>query len=191
MIPIATFDAAFRPTPDDDGPSFLASLGVELGESGPRMRPVSGAAQLTYARELHTLSARFKTVLTDRLRLSPLASPARSRPAAPQPRAAAEPAMMHAHRDREIRIVLAGQACFTLESPAGWATVLCGAGHWIALPPGLPHRCDAHPEQGADLLRLFSMPYGWASNPGGRALPPGWVAWPAVASSLSTSAQPA
>jgi hypothetical protein len=180
MCLIACFDRQLRPLPEGHTPSLLPSLAVEWGEMGPRQRPVSSAPHLTYARELHGLEGRFQTVLMDRARFSPAATGANHRKAVARGPAACEPLELHTHRDREIRVVLAGQASFTLEAPFGWATVLCGGGDWIALPPGLPHRCEPSPAQGVDLLRLFSMPDGWAPTPAGRDVPRGLGPWPEV-----------
>ena len=191
MSLIAFFDHDFRLLPEDQAPCLLSALGVERGALAAPQRPVSSAPQLTHARELQALQSRFHTVLTDRLRIVSASPAGRQRHTPVRHPVGAEPAGLHTHCDREIRVVVAGQACFTLQAPFGWATVVCDARDWIALPAGLPHRCQAHPEHGADLLRMFSLPYGWAPDPMGLEPPGGLAPWPLPAqqaAARSTSA---
>jgi 1,2-dihydroxy-3-keto-5-methylthiopentene dioxygenase len=43
---------------------------------------------------------------------------------------------------------------------SGWVSVVCEAGDWLALPPGLPHSFEASTCFGVELLRLFAKPGG-------------------------------
>lgn len=72
----------------------------------------------------------------------------------------------HTHSDPELRVFVHGRGLFDLPLPQGGrAQLLCEAGEWVALPPGLPHAFDAGREPDVDALRLFVSADGWVSTP--------------------------
>jgi 1,2-dihydroxy-3-keto-5-methylthiopentene dioxygenase len=173
-----------------DVPAALWTLGIPSGRWALREAPVSATPQLAYASQLLALQRRFASVMTDHVRVPPRpergGGPARRGAAADD---WAETPHEHTHDDVELRVVLRGQARVLVRAPAvgGWAELLCEAGDWLALPPGLPHVLQPSPAQGLEMLRLFSRPKGWHAEATGAALPAGLAGWPALAGSGSNS----
>ncbi|MBV8621342.1 MAG: hypothetical protein JOY84_20960 [Curvibacter sp.] len=77
----------------------------------------------------------------------------------------------HHHDDAEVRLFLAGSGAFYLRAGGGLLALLCDAGDWLYLPPGLAHGFDAGAKPDFDALRLFADPQGWQAHPTGRDWP--------------------
>lgn len=77
----------------------------------------------------------------------------------------------HHHDDAEVRLFLGGSAAFYLRAGDDLLALLCDAGDWLYLPPGLAHGFDAGAKPDFDALRLFADPQGWQAHPTGREWP--------------------
>ena len=139
----------------------LGHLGIAAGRWTPKAQAITQMPQLVHARELHELGQRFGIALTDRVRQRPGSH--QSDPRDHHSVAWPEQRHEHIHDSREVRVLLRGRARYLLRAPAegGWARVVCEAGDWLALPPGLPHSFEASAHAGVDLLRLFERPGAW------------------------------
>lgn len=70
-----------------------------------------------------------------------------------------------------VCVFLRGTALVLVRTSAGFTGLLCEAGDWVYLPPGLPHVFDAGARPEAEVLRLSEDSGGWFPEPTGRALP--------------------
>jgi 1,2-dihydroxy-3-keto-5-methylthiopentene dioxygenase len=168
----------------------LWQLGACSGRWALRSQAVSGTPQLTYARELHALSQRFHSVMTDRVRQRTGAH--RADPRDHHGVAWPEQRHQHVHADSEVRVLLQGSARYLLRSPrvGAWVSVICEAGDWLALPPGLPHSFEASTCFGVELLRLFAKPGGWLTERTASQAPAALLRWdePSTAPALAWAA---
>jgi 1,2-dihydroxy-3-keto-5-methylthiopentene dioxygenase len=155
----------------------LWQLGATAGHWTLKPQAVSRTPQLAYARELHALSQRFHSVLTDRVRQRPGAQ--HGDPRDHHSVAWPDQRNEHVHADSEVRVLLEGRARYLLRAPAmgGWASVVCEAGDWLALPAGLPHSFEASPNVGVELLRLFAQPGGWVAERTAARAPANLLCW--------------
>lgn len=128
--------------------------------SGPDARAagVLRGSPAVDAAALAALHRRFGVRSADRVRLTP--GDARW----PQLRAGLR--RRHAHADHELRVFVRGRGLFDLPLPDGRrAQLVCEAGDWLAVPPGVPHAFDAGRVPDVDVLRLFSTAEGGLPQP--------------------------
>lgn len=137
--------------PADDAPAHAAGAALAGGPTRRGHAAVDAAA-------LAALHRRFRVRSADRVRLAP--GDAR------WPVLRARFRQRHTHADHELRVFVRGRGLFDLPLPDGRrAQLLCEAGDWLAVPPGVPHAFDAGREPEFDALRLFSAADGWVSQP--------------------------
>lgn len=133
------------------GVPLLAEHGLEAGHI--EFEPDAAAGQ---HREISELRQRHEVVVSDRVHVRP------GDPAWPARRE--KLLCEHTHADFELRIFVDGRGLFQVRLPAVQLVVLCEAGDWLLIPAEVPHRFDGGRLASFDMLRLFSLPLGWASS---------------------------
>ena len=175
MAAVATFDpdGLWLSTSVCEGArcSLAAALGVRWGRWAEGAEPDAGSP--ASARALARLRRELGEHVTERVHFSGQGYDG----ANPRPQELVS-------EDAVACVFLQGTALLSVRTPAGFTGVLCDAGDWLLLPPGVPHVFDAGESPEVSFLRLSAGARGWFPWHTGLSLPPGLPAMDAFVEQL-------